>query len=611
MAAREVTGLLNAVGDSMFGPAKFRWVEQGGRGRRVPVRVNNLRVGTLTYMHKGKLQAHYVPRVVAEAFANPDSTVSLIMLLPVMATALAKGLFTRLNPGFWPWSLFWDSWGWVNRMPGVSMAVGDKAYLKYAPRAAKAAWDLQYGKPNALADEALRNLDLISRAYYRGERLPGMSNAERLLISYGLSPALPKDASEWKKLEVKLSEFLERVLGPSQIQERIPKIAGRMMLNEHYVTTDEAVTEGRKLMRTGEQKQLIHQQAGSPDYLSKGAGANFIDMFFRLFFNPMKEGWRSKAKQMKERPGEAAAKFALYTGGPATMIWAIEQGYLNDELDALFGAGVGEEYQAMLQSIGEREKTNHYIIPIRWYDKEAGKVLYLRMPLEPNERTLNAAWRKVLTEGEGGTGITQYFGDAVGGDNPFRQVVRANWDYHMRGINPFDSFYRRNVLTQDQMEAKEGTVPLLKWSFNQFFGTLVGRLETTDRLPTEPDPEGLEKLLKAPFVGPTLGRWLRISNAGLRDQALGSVEGMREYDAKLRLAGWDILRRIMDDENLSESQWKLMEEEPYLREWINRKGREMQRLHSASPELRILLRDARSNRERVEIMKRFDQRPGR
>jgi len=607
--ALETVDMLRNNEDPVFGPARMRWVERGGRGYREPVQEKNLRVGTLVYMKKGQLQAHYVPRVIAEAFERGESPVSYVARYVFTGTALVKGLFTSFNPGFWSWSLVWDSQGFVHHMPGARF-FGSKGYFKYAGRAAKAAINLQAGRPDPIADEALRNRDLIARGYYHGVRMIGTpSDGERLLISYGLKPPAYTE-NTLHKIKSFVEYYIRKLSAPSQIQERIPKIAGRMYLDEHFETVPERVQGKRRriAMGAGQKKETIHQMAGSPDYLSKGASAQWMDVFFRLFFNPMKESFRSKLRVFKDRRVEAGLKFSLYTAPWAVLVYMMEEGLLHEQLAKWLGPDDAEEIQKMLRAIPEHEKTNYRVFPLGWYDRDQQKVIYLRVPFEPNERALHAALRAALTHGEGGQGIAQFYGDALPGDNPFLKVGLGWWDFAIRRKNPYDAFFRRPVLTEDQMDAgmREGVGPMLKWTSNQFFGTLIGSFDLHPRSLAEPPPEGWERFLRAPVVRGTLGRWVRISNRGLDDVALQSVQEVRQHHAHLRLVGWEMVSREMSGQEYSPSQRELLASEPYLAQWLYTKGRELGRLHLVNPEIRAALSNARSIQERYIIMQRLD-----
>jgi hypothetical protein len=291
-------------------------------------------------------------------------------------------------------------------------------------------------------------------------------------------------------------------------------------------------------------------------------------------------------------------KFAMYTAPLTLTLWMLENNFLDD----VIGKAMGDEYKDMLRSIPEHDKTSYHCVPLSWADKAQGKVLYFRMPLEEGERMMNGILRKSLTSGEGGSGILNYAGGQLPGGNPVLEVGLAWFTYKIAGDNPYDPFRGNHVVRPDEYEAGLGDEAMLKWSWNSLGGGIITRLG--DKSIFEPEPGALEKFLSYPGISNLLGRWLKVSNRGLVDDALKITEPVRKYRAEARVVGMAIVKKLVNGEELTADQKTLMLSEDYLAEYVYGKLSQVLTSQDLDPEMRQLM-NSKSNEEKAALVDHY------
>ena len=595
---REIGEFMLQDGDPMIQEAPMRWTGLG----RAPVEVKNDRIGTMVFLHRGKVRAYYVPRAVADAFEHASPVDARLMSTIHKVLSPIKAIYTELNYGFWPVALRRDKRSFARKMPGAALHFGPKAIDRYLPKARAAAKASLEGKPSALADDALDRHMLISRAEPRGEAVADDA-FERMLLRFGMNPTSWRDEnlSVGKRL-VELWNWYKR---QGQINERAVKIAGMMYLDEHFPKMPEVIKQ-----------RLVHEQSGSPNFLQRPRGGPIIDMF-ALFYNPWKEGLRSEYRawtldQDSFKPGgnkgktargrsaaEMFAKWALYTAPLAIVAWMFE----NDKFEGLLPEDQRKRLRDMYRSISEYDKTNYHVIPIMWADEAQKKVLYVRLPLEEGERLQNGILRKALTDGEGGQGILSFAGGQLPGENPVLQTARAWFTFKVTGQNPYDPFRGRNILRDDVFEAGQGDAALAKWSANQLGAGLVVRF--SDDSLYDPPKTAVEKILNAPVVSNLIGRWVKVSNRGYFERAQAAGEPVRQERAELRLIALDLLHKLDAGETFTEDEKRLLQTKPYLVEYLSGKLPAVMKRRS-SPEARALL-NAQSKAERAKVIEELQK----
>lgn len=432
--------------------------------------------------------------------------------------------------------------------------LGRGALLPAALRNVPAASRSMSGKPDPVADAALRRLMVISRADPRGEAT-SPDELERLLIRYGQNPA-SWDA-ERRKIH-RLFKLWHWYKTRGQVMERAVKMAAM----QHVDRMDPALPEWQR-------RRLVREQGGSPSFLQKGKGVPLLDLAM-MFYNPWKESWRSQKRAAMRDPRGYFWRWLKMGGAGAVAYWMLERGMFQAQL----GEERSKEYQRMLESIPERDKLQGYAVPLGWVDKERRKVAYLLLPFDDNERLLNATLRKSLQQagGEAGgsmglDGLINWGGGDLPGMNPLLKVGAAWFDYTVQGRNPVDSYTGRGVLKDDEVAAGQGGLPLAQWSFNQLTGGVAGKFQEPSVY--DADPGKLEEFLRLPGVSGLVGRWLRVSNRGVYEKAENEVAAeIRQKRATARLVGQDIVARLRRGESMSDAQYQMLSVDPYLQAYV-------------------------------------------
>ena len=513
-------------------PAEMQWT---GKRREIKI-IENERIGTLIYMHAGKLHGYYGPRALVDAFSF-RSPIETMMVARVMSTASSylKGIFTSANPAFWPVAFVRDVRGFNRLMPGTSKQLRNwipfsgGTFGQYAWPALKASFSTFQGRPNLAGQEALRRGIVISRAAgYRGEAED--NEYDREIKRRGLPVMIKEDLP----FVDRALNFLHHLMETGQIFERTVKIAGMLYLDDKFPAMPEPI-----------KRITIRRWSGSPDFLEKGAG-NWMADLFALFYNPIKEGLRSEKTAWAGWGGEKGRAGEMFWN---TLRWTILPRL---GLVTLLGGGLAlligrkksdrSEWEQMYQDgPSERDRRTYHCIPLRWIDKKERKALYLRWPLEQQEQIASAvtdtALQAAITGSPGDVlpALTDYAGNQLPGMNPLLKLAK-DWLIYAGGGNPYDNFRNRNVLSDDEQVIRglTGLKAMERYTWNSTLGSALGQIPQPER-PDDVVLTAPEKILRAPVISQLVGRWFKISNAGYRERLEKSSKPVAEREAEVRL----------------------------------------------------------------------------
>jgi len=535
-----VNALLNSEYAAEWRPAEMQWT-----GKRQEIKIiENERVGTLVFMRSGKLHGFYGPRALVDAFSfrNPIET-QLIARAISTGSRYIKGIFTSANPAFWPVALVRDIRRFNRTMPGTGTEIRNwipftgGVFGRYAIPAGQAAISTVRGKPNAIGIEALRRGMVISRAAgYMG--MQEDDEFDREIKRRGL-PVLVKE--DQTKLDAAMN-FAHKWMELGQVFERTVKISGMMYLDDKFPDMPEEI-----------KRIIIRKWSGSPDFLEKGS-ANYLIDLAALFYNPAKEGVRSEWQAWKGFNGEKGRKGEMFwnmvrwTLLPRIALWSLVGGGI--------AAAVGRrkndrtKWEALYQDgPSERDRRTYNCLPIMWIDEDERKALYLRWPLEENERVIAAvtdtAMQAALTgkPGEILPALTDYAGRQLPGLNPLVSLS-LDWVQYAMGGNPFVQFRGKNVLTDDEQVIRglAGLKAMGSHTWNSTLGSLLGRIPDAERSADAATTKA-EKFLRAPVISQVLGRWFKISNAGYRERLEKATKPIEEQEARIRM---DVERAVVN-----------------------------------------------------------------
>lgn len=509
IAKREIVTMLRTSHPEEIREAERRWTGKGWE----PVDRQTDRVGTITYLEDGKPLSFYVPRLMADAVNGGAAVENRLAGAMMRAQSWQKGLFTQLNYGFWPVNFMRDSLDWWLKMPGVGTPA---AWVARLPRAIAAARSSVKGRPNPVADDALRRLMLIAREDPSGVLGDAADEFEAKVASYGMNPVQWDKTLQGGRLAIGIWNRY-RELG--QTMERVNKIAGMLYLDEKFPDLPE-----------WKKREMVRERAGSPDFMQRGAWKGGLEFAF-LFYNAWKQGVRATVNAARDNPWSFAAKAGAGVAVPSVLMAAAARGIFGDDLEEAF------------RSIPDYDLTNYLVVPLQWADRPNGKVMYLRLPLPDPMRLMHGTLFKTLTDR--GEGYAAFWGGQVPGLNPLLQVAGA-WSMYAMGNNPPDLHTGRPILDDTTFAAggAPATAEMGKWTWNSLGGGIIHRFRNA-QLDAPPTTE-TERLLAAPGVANVMGRWIKVSNRGLMDEDRRQTKDLEQYRAQARLAVRSLLNRWAD-----------------------------------------------------------------
>ena len=531
----------------------------------VPKIIDNDRVKTLIVLENGAARGVYVPAYLANAIIRSGGG-SMARVLEGLSNAnyAVKSVLVQYN--FMAWGVLHvrDVLHELRAVSVLGSGVVDSLAqcLKLAskfPAAYRSAFSGWRGKPDETYLDALdRGMFVGRRNRYTGDA-PDLHSGQQQLVDWGIR--------DEKLLGARLG-LLRRLFyaydSMGQMFERSSKIAMKLYLDE------------RGGFSEAEERRFVREQGGSPDFNERinRTFATLLEWVHNvLFVNPMIQGFRSevslsqaakavaenRAKLEAEAAGgklsdaqvrkiglKAYAKYlaylAAFSSGGALLYACGRLG-----LGGVF-APDGDEDAALRRwrKIPEWDRRNRICVPFA--EDVNGKSVYLKLPYGDFERYMG----NFLTAAVEAMGERESFGEAVGeifgtmreipvsefggGSHPITSSLYALGDYYLRGNNPRDW---RGAEILDPVEYKAGDAlanaqSMGRYVYNQTVGSVVGRIPKTPRDGTPP-PSTVEMWLSMPFIRPLVGRYIGVSDAGVREVARRAQEDVAADEAQRTL----------------------------------------------------------------------------
>ena len=531
----------------------------------VPKIIDNDRVKTLIILENGAARGVYVPAYLANAIVRSGGG-SMARVLEGLSNVnyAVKSVLVQYN--FMAWGVLHvrDVLHELRAVSVLGSGVADSLAqcLKLAskfPTAYRSAFSGWRGKPDETYLDALdRGMFVGRRNRYTGDA-PDLHSGQQQLVDWGIR--------DEKLLGARLG-LLRRLFyaydSLGQVFERSSKIAMKLYLDE------------RGGFSEAEERRFVREQGGSPDFNERinRTFATLLEWVHNvLFVNPMIQGFRSevslsqaakavaenRAKLEAEAVGgkltdaqvraiglKAYAKYlaylAAFSSGGALLYACARLG-----LGGVF-APDGDEDAALRRwrKIPEWDRRNRICVPFA--EDVNGKSVYLKLPYGDFERYMG----NFLTAAVEAMGERESFGEACaeifgavreipvsefgGGSHPITSSLYALGDYYLRGNNPRD-WHGAEIL--DPVEYKAGDMlanaqSMGRYVYNQTVGSVVGRIPKTPRDGTPP-PSTVEMWLSMPFIRPLVGRYIGVSDAGVREVARRAQDGVAADEAQRTL----------------------------------------------------------------------------
>lgn len=477
-----------------------------------PVEKTTDKVGTIFMMRDGKVEGYHVDRLVAEAFnrERPEDLHILGRTLSAMSSPF-RMIFTTIRPGFQAFNAIRDLRALYRNLPGdLTAGKTIRNYLKALPDA----WAAEFGLTPEIVKEMQRDDMLISVADPMGLARIDQEH-DRLMKMYNMEPGQYKN-TVWKPF----MNLYGQTLKMGGFLERIPKIAAYRYLKENFPE-----------MSQDQIGEFVRTKAGSPAFLYKGSLSPITNNLF-LFSNAIVQGMRGDFGAMKADPKNWWSKWAMGTMAPK-MIGRMA-------LYGAFGAGV----KIVMNGISDYDLSNYDVIPLGL--DANGKSVYLRLPVDEMGRmTGSLLWKGLnLVDGAGGPTRPADIFDMMAGQAPnvapWASLIGGAVSF-LSGHNPYDAFRGRKVIDPTVFNAGgwEAQKKMLEWMWNSAGLGIVHRFETREVDLVKTD---LQKVIGLPVLNDFLGRFVKVSDLGIREKlrAAGDVESSKRaqqvLDARSALA---------------------------------------------------------------------------
>ncbi|MBF0285910.1 MAG: hypothetical protein HQL51_15785 [Magnetococcales bacterium] len=506
LASRAAVTMLAKHYPELLQKADTRW---NGKIREI-VPPSDPAKGLIVFAKDGQALGWYVDKAIADAFGKNPFQGGIAVQALALANKPFKLIFTQANPGFWLSNLVRDYQRNILNLPGAGAINMALAYT----RAIRPAYRAALGIPDPVIKEMQQGKMLISTVDFAG--LSAEDTAlERLLQKHGLErktwegTIMAPFAGLWRHLEV----F-------AKATENLGKVAGYDYLRRHAPTMDPA--------------ELAHQvrvRAGSPAFLRKG-GLDPLTNNIILFFNAAKEGWRGSIEVARERPGEFAWKLGAYYLAPKALMWAAKIGLL----------GMGVQY--IMDGATEFDLANYYVIPLG--TTGAGKSVYLRIPQDETGRFVGGVfWKASHLAGDTRWGdLFDYAsGHAPGAAPPISAAIDIA--AYLSGKNPYDNYRGQLAVPETAFEAGgwQSHQEMLKFLWNRNGGGILHVFRGEDARGVQSE---LEQFLNFPIVSNLVGRFLKVTDAGIHEQAMRVWREVREGEAREILAAREGARNMVE-----------------------------------------------------------------
>jgi hypothetical protein len=135
------------------------------------------------------------------------------------------------------------------------------------------------------------------------------------------------------------------------------------------------------------------------------------------------------------------------------------------------------------------------------------------------ERTYGSIVQQAMDQRMDWRSVFDYAGGQLPGLNPLISTGMA-WGSFLDGSQPRDKF--GPIVSKTRMDEGAGWSEMAKYTANQLGAGIVVRFTPNDFY--NPHETRIEKILRAPVVSNTLGRFFRVSNAGLAQKAKREVQ---------------------------------------------------------------------------------------
>jgi hypothetical protein len=568
-AVKSVVSLFEDFGDKL--PMKMFPAKQIFDGKRLEfVKPDDADYDLVIYLDKGKAKGVYLPQYIAESLNRNEVETNLIVRILRVSLAPFKAAYVGLNTGFQMFNIIKDYQTFLKQIPGAKTRTAFPVYIKrFAPNA-KSTFSSEI---DPVTREMLHENTLIPAMNYMGLN-PEETQMIRLLRRYGIEQDL------WHN---KYTKPIQRMLG-------FVGDVGQMLERQTKTTSWEFLKENQPGMSAEARGTMVVERGGSPDFLTAGTGAAIFNNVF-MFTNPMIRGWESAVKSAASNPGQYVWKTFLFNVLPKIGMFAAASG--------LFGWWLKELYAR----VSKYDMLNYNIIPLGF--AKGMKAVYFRNPQDETGRFFGGMMWKLLNRDKENI-LTSMFDYAAGQApalHPMAGVLWATVDY-MSGQNPYDHFRGRTAIDETVFSAggMRSHKEFAKWLADQTSGGIVFRFTGDSR---ESERGILEKVTGFPFLSNTIGRFVKVSNSGLRQELSMEMKRIRSAQDEKTLRAHEGVQKMLRGKNLSEDEKTAVAEKLDSLDDFTKKSM----AHKYGDVYMEMFLSARSNEEKKSVLDRMFRDP--
>ncbi len=462
---------------------------------------------TLIVMEEGQAVGYDVDPYIYEIFRKRDINDQFLVIkaLSFLNSKWFRPIFTTLNVGFQTFNVVRDFLRFWKTIPNLSFGKALLFYGKAIPDAVKRGFNIDSKLVNEMEEKGI--LSITFNDTIKGFDIEETDFLVKLALKKGgLEYFENQDKNYLKKILTFPIEFISSI---GNTIESLPKIAGFLYLKE-------------KQLSDAEIGHIVRTQAGSPDFLKKGKGT-YLSNNVWLFSNAIIQSWAGDLEAMTHPRSRLGywVKTALINVVPKLFVLLVLAGFFGDDLKKLY------------EKISEYDKTNYNIIPLGEKD---GKAVYLRIPQDEVGRFIGGLVYKIGSKEKNLDGVLSLFtygADQLPTLNPVFEVPSA-WMLYFNKKNPYDFFYGRNVIPENEFKAgfKHSLIPMVKWTYEKLGGRVFGRWGVFEE---NGKGDWYQEIKKVPIFGDIVSRWLKISDYGEKEKLQEKLKKIEQEQAEKKI----------------------------------------------------------------------------
>lgn len=487
-------------------------------------------VGMITVMRKGKVQAYYVPKEIADTFEHTPHTAKIIMELWNYINIPLRNIMVTRNPLWMAFNVPRDFMGTLKNVKDLTAWQLAQRYVQAGPQAARLVWG------NKLTEHTRGMYDrkevVVNRAYSSdatSDLADNPNEINKTLKEFGFDPNASMSPVKLRNKLIKPLMWVWDQLGKlGEFSEKVSKIAGSLEMQDR-------VKKGK--LGQQEASHTVRQIVGTPDIHAGGAWKPFYNNVF-LFSNVAVRGWKASWESFRGNKAGYTWKTMKYNVLPKLIMAAAAYGLI----DEMMGKDPKDKdsYKSVMGKVGGYYKSNYLVVPLGL--TKHNKAVVLTLPQDYTGQVFGGLmW--YMSQGKmvgQHSALSFAASQSPYGLNPLISLGGDMFSL-MQGRDIYDD-YRQRAVPGDENARKakdwEHTYkPIAKYEFGQVGGSGLYRFNNDD--PAKVQTE-LEKMLGLPMN--PLSRFIKVTDSGEREQLSEGLEPTVRQGARDALSIKDAIK---------------------------------------------------------------------